>query len=59
MDVYEWVEMGVEQGFCSPTACATHDGIPEVGDEGQQWEDGGDPCQHVVRLLHPGEQITG
>ncbi len=35
MDVYEWIEIGVEQGWVTE-ACAT--------------QDGDDPCQHVLRL---------
>lgn len=58
MDVYDWVKLGEEKGFCSPPKCATHDGIPHVGDEEQEWEEGGDPCQPIVRLLHPGEQVA-
>lgn len=57
MDVYEWVELGVKQGFCSQAVCATHDGVPSTAEEADEWEEGGDPCQHVVRLLHPGEVL--
>lgn len=58
MDVYEWIELGVQQGFCSPAVCATHDGVPNVDDEAAEWEEGGDPCQHIIRVLHPGEHLS-
>jgi hypothetical protein len=49
VDVYEWIEIGVEQGWVTE-ACATHDGIPSTHEEDIAWEDGDDPCQHVLRL---------
>jgi len=58
MDVYDWVKLGEEKGFCSPAVCATHDGIPGVGNEEAEWEEGHDPCQHIVRLLHEGETVA-
>lgn len=57
-DVYAWVEHGVAKGYCSPAVCSTHDGLPAVGDEDEEWEDGGDPCVPAVRLLHPGETLA-
>lgn len=46
----EWIDLGVEQGWCSQPVCATHDGVPNTFDEDAEWDEGGDPCQHVVRL---------
>lgn len=54
VSISEWIAYGVEKGFCSPLICATHDGIPSTPEEAAEWEDGGDPCQPVVRLLEPG-----
>lgn len=34
--------------------CATHEGIPDTEEERAQWEDGGDPCQMVIRLDEDG-----
>ena len=32
--------------------CATHDGIEPISQEEiDEWEEGGDPCQFVVRIL--------
>jgi hypothetical protein len=49
-DVGEWVNYGVEKGWCSLPACATHDGVPGTPEEDEDWDRGGDPCQAVLRL---------
>lgn len=48
-----WIEKGISMGWVSNPYCATHDGGMEYMDEEelQQWEEGGDPCQHVLRIL--------
>lgn len=47
-----WFNNGVERGWITDVFCATHDGIPPLNDEeAQEWEDGGDPCQFVVRII--------
>lgn len=46
-----WLALGVEKGWVTDMVCATHEGIPNVGDEEAAWEDGGDPCQVVLRVL--------
>jgi len=47
-----WFDNGVARGWISDVICATHDGIPSISEEEEQeWEDGGDPCQFVVRVL--------
>jgi hypothetical protein len=50
MTVDEWIEFGVWKGWCSKPACATHDGIPRTALEEEAWEEGFDPCEHVIRL---------
>ena len=48
----EWVELGVSKKWISPPFCNTHDGDQYMTDEEmQEWEDGGDPCQPVFRIL--------
>jgi hypothetical protein len=49
-DVHEWLAYGQQRGWCSPTACSTHDGVPATDDEDAEFEEGYDPCIHVVRL---------
>jgi len=47
-----WYQNGVDRGWISEITCATHDGIDPISEEEiQEWEDGGDPCQFVVRIL--------
>ena len=50
MEFEEWLQYGVENGFCTNKFCATHDEIPMHKTEERAWDEGGDPCQHVVRL---------
>ena len=47
----EWLKIGIEEGFCSPPLCSTHDGMPMTEEEDADFEDGGDPCIPAVRLL--------
>ena len=46
----EWIKLGYDEGFCSPPVCSTHDGVPTTATEDEEWEDGEDPCMHIVRL---------
>lgn len=47
-----WLTQGVEKGWISEPFCHTHNGDPYMTEEEEQeWEDGGDPCMHVVKLL--------
>ena len=48
----KWIRHGIEEGWVSEPFCNTHDIDPVMGeDEQAEWEAGGDPCQHVVRLM--------
>lgn len=49
MDRSEWLELGIREGFCSAPVCSTHDGIPTTKAEDEEWDDGGDPCTHIIR----------
>ena len=46
----EWLEFGINNKYCSREYCSTHDSGPMVETEELAWEDGFDPCMHVVRL---------
>ena len=48
----EWIKTGYDLGYCTPPVCATHDGIPSTATEDEQWEEGDDPCLHIVRLYN-------
>jgi hypothetical protein len=49
MDSDRWLVYGIEQGFCGPAVCTTHDGIPYTSEEDEVWGEGGDPCVHMMR----------
>jgi hypothetical protein len=48
-----WLSNGIERGWVTDPFCVTHDGGTEYmsEEEVQEWEAGGDPCQHVVRIM--------
>lgn len=48
-----WLSNGIERGWISDPYCHTHDGGFEyMGEEElKEWEAGGDPCEHVVRIM--------
>lgn len=50
MDFNEWLEFGIKQGWCGPDVCYTHDGLPTTKKEDIEFEEGDDPCMHVIRL---------
>lgn len=51
-DFNEWYQMGIEKGWITPGFCFTHDGDPYMNEEeAKEWEDGGDPCCPVVKVL--------
>lgn len=49
MDFDEWLQYGLENSFCGPPVCITHDGFPTVPEEDQEFEEGSDPCIHMIR----------
>lgn len=46
----DWVRFGIAKKWAGPPVCVTHDGTPTTEDEDAQWEQGDDPCIHVLRL---------
>lgn len=50
MNYDEWLEEGYINGWVGPPICQTHDGIPLTSEEDAEFEQGGDPCVHVLRL---------
>jgi hypothetical protein len=47
----DWLAYGMDQGWCGPTVCETHDGLPlSASEEEEFFEQGLDPCIHVIRL---------
>ena len=51
----QWLNYGVKHGYCSEQFCDTHDGAPKHESEEQAWEEGSDPCMHMVRLGQPSD----
>ena len=48
----EWLRAGIENGWITEPFCNTHDVDPGMGeDEQKEWDDGFDPCQHVLRIM--------
>jgi len=50
MSYEEWIELGMKEGWCGPPVCSTHDGVPMSENEEVDFDDGGDPCIHIVRM---------
>ena len=47
-----WLNNGIDRGWITEPFCNTHEGDPFMTDEeSEEWEAGGDPCCHVVRLM--------
>ena len=53
LSLEEWLKYGWDKGWCSPPACAMHDGTPMTEYE-LDWTD--DTCVHVIRLYEDEEQ---
>ena len=45
-----WIQEGIEAQWCGPAVCYTHDGLPTSEHEDSEFEDGADPCMHIIRL---------
>lgn len=52
MTMDEWLTYGMKKNWCGPPVCVTHDGMPTTEDEDNAWEEGTDPCMHMVRMYH-------
>lgn len=50
MDFDTWLSIGREHGYCSLPVCETHDGSPISQAEQDLWDEGDDPCIHIIRL---------
>lgn len=48
-----WLKSGIAKGWISESFCMTHDGDQYMTEEEEkEWEEGGDPCCHVVKFLN-------
>lgn len=50
MEFDEWLALGMAKDWCGPAVCDTHDGTPYSEAELDEFEDGADPCIHLIRL---------
>jgi hypothetical protein len=57
MDREEWIMYGWKHGYCSAPHCATHDGLFMTLTEEELFDDGSDPCVHMVRLYEDGIEL--
>ncbi len=55
MDFDQWLQMGLDSGFCSNQFCATHDSPPVTEAEYADFDGGYDPCVMSVRLGSPAD----
>jgi hypothetical protein len=56
MSYEDWLKVGLLQGWCGPSVCSTHDGVPTSLEEDDAYDDGEDPCIHVLRLYEDAAQ---
>jgi hypothetical protein len=50
MTLTEWLSYGESQGWCTSIVCGTHDAMPSTPEEEDAWDEGGDPCQAIIRI---------
>jgi hypothetical protein len=46
----EWLQYGLSQGWNGPAVCVIHDGTPTTAEEDWGFDQGADPCIHMIRL---------
>jgi len=55
----EWIKHGYDQGWVGPAVCFTHDGFPTSEEEDDSFDNGNDPCMHVIRLYEDMDHKSG
>lgn len=51
MDFSEWIELGIQKGWCGPPVCYGHEGLPASKEEERvMFEYDDDSCLYIVRL---------
>lgn len=50
-----WIKIGLKKGWCGPAVCYTHDSFPISLEEDNEFEEGNDPCMHMIRLYEDSE----
>jgi hypothetical protein len=54
MSFEEWITIGINNKWCGPPVCNTHDGLPTTLAEDAEFDEGVDPCIHIIRLYEDG-----
>ena len=50
--IIDWIDEGIEKGYCSPLGCETHARYEYLTDEEVEADfNGEDPCVFVVRVF--------
>ena len=52
MNFNQWLKYGLKHDWCSPPVCEIHEGTPLSESESNEFENGSDPCIHVIRLYN-------
>lgn len=51
-DFDKWHQYGVKMGWVTQGFCSTHDADPYMTEEEmKEWDEGGDPCCPVIKVL--------
>lgn len=58
LTLQQWIEIGIHQGWCGPSICHTHDGVPLTRGE-EQAENTTPPCIYILRLYPDGQTKQG
>ena len=53
MTIYDWLQQGYDEGWCSDLACEQHDRSYLTDDEANALLDGEDICVSMVRIYLP------
>lgn len=54
MEYHEWLKVGLDNGWCGPPVCYTHDGLPATPEEEEEMYEY-DPCIHIIRMYDSDE----
>jgi hypothetical protein len=46
----EWLEIGINNKWCTDIVCYTHDSVEMTDDEVDEFDEGLDPCISIIRL---------
>jgi hypothetical protein len=58
LEFWDWLRIGIDAGWVSEPVCATHEGVPTTVEGMKEWDEGHDPCEHIVRLIPDDEHLS-